>query len=158
MFSIYHNAKTDGDYRATCGLGLSDFEKLFEIFDTVYETKKELLYGEKKQPVLTDKRESLYFILYYLKTGVTFRVLGVSFGMSNASAKTYVERLKPYLKHSLEIMGHMPKGLFLSQEDFNRAFANVENLFIDCTEIPVERADEYEEQKKFYSGKKKHTP
>lgn len=156
MFSIYSNIKKDSDYRATCGLSLSKFNELYEVFKNIYETKKELPYGEQKQPILTDKREALFFILYFVKTGITFRVLGLTFGISGASAKTYIERIKPYLKTALDIMGYMPKSLFASQEDFEKAFAEKEDLFIDCTEIPVERADEYEKQKEFYSGKKKH--
>jgi hypothetical protein len=157
MFSIYTNIKKDSDYRAACGLGLKEFNQLYEVFEGIYETKKELPHGEQKQPILTNKREALFFMLYFLKTGVTFRVLGLTFGISGASAKTYIERIKPYLKKSLETMECMPKSLFETQEDFEKAFANKEDLFIDCTEIPVERADDYEKQKEFYSGKKKHT-
>jgi len=158
MFSIFNNVHTDAHYRASCGLSLSDFNELFEVFEKIYETKKEVLYAKKKQPVLTDKREALFFILYHLKTGVTFRILGISFGFSSGTAQSYVERLKPYLKKSLETLGCVPKGLFSNQEEFDKAFEGIEDLYIDCTEIPVERACEYEKQKLFYSGKKKDTP
>jgi hypothetical protein len=154
MFSIYINIEKDADYRATCGLGLKEFNELYEVFEGIYETKKELPHGEQKQPILTDKREALFFILYYLKTGVTFRVLALTFGISCASAKTYIERIKPYLKNTLDRMGYMPKSLFTSQEDFEKTFEGIDDIYIDCTEIPVERADEYEKQKTFYSGKK----
>lgn len=52
----------------------------------------------------------------------------------------------------------LPKSLFQNQVDFEKAFEGVEDLFIDCTEIPVARADEYEKQEEFYSGKKNNTP
>ena len=49
----------------------------------------------------------------------------------------------------------MPAGLFKDQKSFDEVFKDVKDLVIDCTEIPVERADGYDEQKEFYSGKKK---
>ena len=155
MATIFENLRTDQQYRASCGLGIDKFEELFSIFDDIYITKQEITYRNDKLPVLTNKREALFFVLYHLKTGITYQVLGLSFGISNASAKNYVDRIKPYLKVCLEKLNCMPAGLFKDQKSFDEVFKDVKDLVIDCTEIPVERADGYDEQKEFYSGKKK---
>lgn len=156
--SIYHNAKSDRQYSASTGLKISEFEKLFEIFESCFNLKKILLIGKSKQPVFQDKREALFFILYYFKTGLTYQVLGLSFGISDTSAISYVELLKPALKMALKKLEVLPKTLFQNQADFEKAFEGVDDIFIDCTEIPVARADEYEKQEEFYSGKKNNTP
>lgn len=156
MATIFENLRTDEQYRASCGLGIDKFEELFFLFDKLYKTKQEITYRDEKLPVLTNKKEALFFVLYHLKTGVTYQVLGLSFGISNASAKNYVDRIKPYLKLCLQELNCMPAGLFKDQEAFNKTFEGITDLVIDCTEIPIERADGYDKQKEFYSGKKKH--
>jgi hypothetical protein len=156
--SIYHNAKNDRQYSASTGLKIAEFEKLFKVFEEYFNPKKTLLIGKSKQPVFQDKREALFFILYYFKTGLTYQVLGLSFGISDVSAISYVELLKPVLKTALRKLEVLPKSLFQNQVDFEKAFEGVEDIFIDCTEIPVARADEYEKQEEFYSGKKNNTP
>jgi hypothetical protein len=156
MASIFENVRTDEQYRAACGLGIDKFEELFTYFDKIYKPKPEVTYRNEKLPVLTNTKEALFFILYHLKTGVTYQVLGLSFGISNASAKNYVDRIKPYLKVCLEKLNCMPSSLFKDQASFDKTFDGVTDLVIDCTEIPVQRAHEYESQKEFYSGKKKH--
>jgi hypothetical protein len=44
--------------------------------------------------------------------------------------------------------------IFESQESFDKAFEGVEDIFIDGTEISIERAYNDEIQAKAYSGKK----
>lgn len=153
--SIYKNAKTDRQYSASTGLKISEFEILYTEFSKHYEPKKPLLIGKSKQPVFQDKREALFFVLFHLKTGVSYQVLGLSFNISDTSAVTYIEKLKPILKKSLTILQMIPKGLFESQADFDKTFEGIGEIFIDATEIPVARADKYENQENFYSGKKK---
>ncbi len=64
MASIYQNLQADKQYKAACGLSLSEFESLFLIFDTLYFPKTANSYLKDKQPVLSDKREALFFILH----------------------------------------------------------------------------------------------
>lgn len=156
--SIYQNAINDRQYSSSTGLKISEFEKVYEVFEKYFNLKKILLIGKSKQPVFQDKKEALFFILYHLKTGVTYQVLGLSFGISDTSAISYLEILKPALKAALTYLELVPKSLFKNQDDFEKTFEGVEDIFIDCTEIQVARADEYEKQESFYSGKKKRTP
>jgi len=50
------------------------------------------------------------------------------------------------------------KRLFAGQKDFEQTFAGVRDLFIDATEIPIERPDNQELQRNRYSGKKNNIP
>lgn len=152
--SIYKNVENDRQYSASTGLKKCEFDALYEVFEKYYMPKQILVVGEKKQSVLQDKRETLFFILYHLKSGVSYQLLGISFGISEGSAISYVRRIKPALKASLKALNCMPANLFKNQEEFDKVFENVEDIFIDCTEIPVERAENKEVQEEFYSGKK----
>lgn len=80
MASIYHNLHADKQYKAACGISLSEFESLFLIFDTLYLTKTANPYLKDKQPVLADKREALFFILHYYKSYPTLENMGLYFG------------------------------------------------------------------------------
>ena len=80
--------------------------------------------------------------------------MGLYFGMSNASACTYLELLRPCLYAALAQQQATIKRLFASQAEFDKLFEGVTKIFIDVTEIPIERADDYDVQKLEFSGKK----
>lgn len=156
--SIYENLRTDNQYKASIGLKKEEFDALFSIFETLYVPKSFSPYKEVNAPVLTNKREALFFILHYLKSYPTLQNMGLYFGFSSFTASEYIELLKPILKKSLSIMGMTTIRVFKDQESFDKAFEGVEDIYIDVTEIPVERPDNQELQKAKYSGKKKaHT-
>ena len=155
MFSIYHNAKTERQYSACTGLTKEKFEALALIFKQHY-VPKPVNPISKLPAALIDSNEALFFILYYLKTYPTYQVLGVSFGFSDCTAHDYVEYIKPILKHCLSLAEALPYRVFKSQEDFDKAFEGVTDLFIDGTEVVVQRNAIYEIQQKDFSGKKKN--
>ena len=84
--------------------------------------------------------------------------MGVYFGMSDASVSNYLALLKPCLKAALAAQGALVRRVFANQQAFDAAFAGETDLFIDVTEIPIERAAKYDVQKEHYSGKKNFTP
>lgn len=157
MFSIYHNLKTERQYSASTGLTKAKFDLLADIFKQYYVPKPANLIS-KLPAVLTDSNEALFFILYYLKTYPSYQVLGLSFGFSDCTACDYVEYIKPILKHCLSLEEALPYRVFKNQEDFDTAFEGVTDLFIDGTEIVVQRNAINEIQQKDFSGKKKITP
>jgi len=156
--SIYHNAKTDRQYRAATGLSAVEFEALFRHFTAFYVPKLPAVLNGRKEPVLTDKREALFFILFAYKAYPTLQNLGLCFGISDAAASRYLELLKPCLKAALQQQSPALRRVFSSQSDFDTAFSGVTDIFLDVTEVPIERADNYEVQKEHYSGKKNSTP
>ena len=156
--TIFSNCVNDRQYKAATGLSLVEFNDLFAFFAPCYVPKQANPYYAEKAPLLTDKREALFFILHYYKAYPTFQNMGLYFGMSNAAACQYVELLRPCLHAALT--GHQPavKRLFTNQAEFDKLFEGVGAIFIDVTEIPIERADNYDVQKLSFSGKKRfHT-
>lgn len=110
--------------------------------------------SEDKQPALQNKREFLFFILHYLKAYPTLVNMGLYFGMSESSASRYIELLKPYLKTALLQSGESICRTYKSEEYFEEAFKEVEDLLIDAFEIPVQHPMDSKKQKEVYSGKK----
>lgn len=153
MPSIYHHTRTDRQYKATTGLTLSEFEKLAIAFACYYTPKQALLHTGNK-PVLTDKKEALFFILHYLKAYPTLLNMGVYFNISEYAVSHYLELLKPCLKAALHQVMPTSQAIFANQQAFDTYFAGVEDLVIDVTEIPIERAANQEVQQEYYSGKK----
>ncbi len=151
--SIFHNARNERQYKAATGLAIAEFEALYNIFQHFYTPKQPALYSSYL-PVLTNKKEALFFILHYYKAYPTLQNLGMYFGLSDAAASQYLELLKPCLKAALQQQNLLAKRLFTGQKDFEQTFAGVQDLFIDVTEIPVERPENQDVQKDWYSGKK----
>lgn len=128
--SIYHNAVTDRQYKAVTGLAIEQFDKLCVQFAPFYTPKAMPLYAEQVQPVLTDKKEALFFMLHYYKAYPTLQNLGMYFGISDAAASTYLELLKPRLKAALQQQGAKNKVLAKNQAAFDKQFAGVTDLVI----------------------------
>ena len=157
-FSIYHNATKERQYKAATGLSLAEFDALYVLFTPFYEPSTPSPYLTDAPTILADKREALFFILHYFKAYPTLQNMGVYFGMSDASVSNYLALLKPCLKAALAAQGALVRRVFANQQAFDAAFAGETDLFIDVTEIPIERAASYDVQKEHYSGKKNFTP
>lgn len=154
MSSIYQNLKNDKHYKAGSGLSKIQFEKLFKIFEKLYFPKSGNPYLKDKSPVLTDKREALFFILHYYKSYPTLQNMGLYFGFSEFTVSQYLEALKPILKASLSQNDELKTVIFKDQSTFDQAFEGVDEIYIDVTEVPIERSQDKAIQEKRYSGKK----
>jgi hypothetical protein len=153
MATIFENLQKDWQYKASTGLDQKNFERLHEEFKLYYQPKA---FNEiaKKAPVLTDSRQALFFILFYYKTYPTLEVLGLSFGFSDTAAFVYLDYVKPYLKRALAAQSVLVKRVFENQQAFDEAFAGVKNLFIDGSEMVIQRAQDPQKQQADFSGKK----
>jgi hypothetical protein len=157
MLSIYDNLRTDRQYSSSTGLTQAKFDELHNVFATIYVAKKtNPLTGVP--PRFTNSREALFFVLYYLKVNPTYEVLGLCFGLSDFSVRDNYNYILPFLKESLAICTGVIPRLFESEQAFQSAFSQVEEIFVDGIEIGVERSKDDTMQKKLYSGKKKHIP
>ena len=152
--SIYHNAKNDRQYKSATGLSIKEFEVLYSNFEKLYTPKKGNPYQTNRVPVLTDKREALFFILHYFKAYPTLQNMGLYFGISDYATCNYITLLKPILKSALIQSTAVIYSVFNNQQSFDEAFSGVEGIFMDVTEIPIERPDNQGDQKDKYSGKK----
>ncbi len=153
MATIFENLQKDWQYKASTGLDQKNFERLHEEFKLYYQPKA---FNEiaKKAPVLTDSRQALFFILFYYKTYPTLEVLGLSFGFSDTAAFVYLDYVKPYLKRALAAQSVLVKRVFENQQAFDEAFAGVKDLFIDGSEMVIQRAQDPQKQQADFSGKK----
>lgn len=157
MYQVFENVQKDSQYSATTGLNLAQFDELHKVFSTYYKPKNNHIFTGK-QPHFFHSRDALFFVLYWLKTSPTFEVLGVNFGISNYSAHTYVSYILPFLKHTLSVEKMLASRVFPDEETFKKTFENVSDIFIDATEIPIERSKDNETQRKGFSGKKNSIP
>ncbi len=132
--SIYHNAVTDRQYKAATGLSRAEFDALYEQFAPLYTPKAMPRYAKQVQPVLTAKKEALFFILHYHKAYPTLQNLGMYFGISDAAASMYIELLKPCLKAALSQQKAENSLLAKNQAAVDEQFAGITDLVIDLTE------------------------
>lgn len=156
--SIYQNVRTDRQYKAATGLSIAEFNLLYEHFNGFYTPKEPLPHLATEPVLLADKREALFFVLHYLKAYPTLQNMGLYFGMSDASVSAFLGLLKPCLKAALQRQGNAVHRVFANQQAFDEAFAGLEDIFIDVTEIPIERAGNQQKQRTHFSGKKTSTP
>lgn len=156
--TIYTNLRTDRQYRAATGVSMLEFEAIYGEFQRYYEPKQQLPHLSGKIVLLADKREALFFILHYLKAYPTLENMGLYFGMSDATVSGFINLLKPCLKAAVQQQAGSIIRAFANQEEFDKAFEGVEDIFVDVTEIPIERAANQQKQRDHYSGKKNFTP
>lgn len=147
MSSIFSNLRTDRQYKASTGLNKTEFNALYSIFEKFYIPKTGNPYISNS-PVLTDKKEALFFILHYYKSYPTLQNMGLYFGFSDYTVSTYLDLLKPILKLSLQSKEDIKISLFENQSEFDKVFKGVDDIFIDVTEIPVQWPKDEDIQKK----------
>jgi DDE superfamily endonuclease len=158
MATIFQNVTNEKKLKATTGLNNEEFDALAAVFSKHYKPKQGNPYQPEKAPVLTDPREALFFFLHHLKAYPTLEVMGVYFNISVFAVSTYLDYMRAPFKAAVRELGCAPAGLFGSQEEFDQKFAGVEDLVVDCTEVPVQRPQDNDTQSFVYSGKKKfHT-
>ena len=146
---------------AMTSLNRKEFEILCPIFHEVWtektdQEKKESSKGGRK-PILQSPENRLFFILFYLKTYPLQEILAHLFGMSQSQANFLIYQLSDVLKETFKKTGHLPARI---PEEMLKNMMDEEpqDLGIDGTERRIERPQEDERQKKYYSGKKKgHT-
>jgi hypothetical protein len=109
-------------------------------------------YRNSPLPTLADK---LMFILIYLKQGTTQEMHATLFGMHQPDANSWIHVLHPLLNRTLAALGELPArdATALEQKEMAQAV-----YFHDGTERPIPRPVDPDDQKLYYSGKKKgHT-
>lgn len=102
-------------------------------------------------PIGDNKHEDrLLFILFYLKTYPLQEVLAHLFGMSQGLANFLIDQLGHILRETLKRMDHLPERI---SEEMIKKLAKEEpqDLAIDAAERAIERPNDPERQKRFYS-------
>jgi hypothetical protein len=144
--------------RAMTSLDREEFERLAETFEIVWNAQQAQAGHDAvkggRPPVLRTVEQKLLFILFYLKTYPLQEVLGHLFGLSQGQANEWIHRLSDVLKETLEQRGDVPARLpaemlqRLTQEE-------LQDYGIDGTERHINRPEDDERQRQYYSGKKR---
>ena len=162
------------------GFTVEEFQILLTAFTTAWEKYvqqnglppeiRQRSYGGGRKARLGTCREKLLFILVYLKTYPLQEVLAFHFDMSQGQACQWIHILSEVLRLALGELGHLPERdpqkvkelletyMDESSQHETAAETELESFGIDGTERRRQRPQDQEEQKRFYSGKKKtHT-
>ena len=109
-----------------------------------------------RKPRLSRPEDQLLFILFYFKTYPLQEVLGHLFGISQSVTNTWTYRLSEVLHDTLAHADQLPARF--PHEMLERLEADrVQSLGVDGTERRINRPQDNELQKAYYSGKKKPT-
>jgi len=176
----YENLKDKPEtFLAFTGLNPGEFQILLQAFTIAWEAYvqqnslppevRQRDYGGGRKSRLATCHEKLLFILIYFKTYPLQEVLAFHFDMSQGQACQWIHVLSEVLRLALAELGHIPernpqkvKELLESymgkSEGSSQDKIETGNFAIDGTERRRQRPKDQEEQKCFYSGKKKtHT-
>lgn len=139
------------------------FEKLLGLFTPSYFE----LYGQtvaqrhaeiEVTPCLTSEEELLFFTLFSLKAGLTYDVLGFVSGMDASNAKRNQKLGLEVLQHALLSAQCLPRRGFKDAAEFAEYLQNETTVILDGLEQRMQRPDDDEVQRDFYSGKKDVIP
>ena len=153
---------TDRQWCAATGFTSAQFEKLLVLFtqsycelfgQTVAERQTEL----EITPTLPSEEELLFFTLFSLKAGLTYDLLGFVSGMDAANAKRNQQLGLDVLQHTLAAAQCLPRREFTDAAEFRHYLQNETTIIIDGLEQRIQRPDDDEAQRDFYSGKKSVT-
>ncbi len=159
---------TERQFKSLTGCSKKEFYKLLATFIIVYEDEKEAEYQENKESrtrlpgggnhgKLDSYETKLFFILYFFKNYPTYDVLGANFYMAGPNAWLNVQKLYPILEKTLQTLNVCPARNFHDLEEFLDFMQNEEDIFVDATVRRHFRPKDYQEQKEYFDGKKKHT-
>ena len=108
----------------------------------------------RSEQTLVNIEDKLLFILYYIKVYPLQEILAFEFGMVQSTANEWIHMLSEVLKTALDHGGYVPERD--PQQLATGLESEAESTYgIDGTERPRQRPCDAEEQKHYYSGKKK---
>ena len=160
MAISYREIRTDRQWKAATGYSEKSFHGLVKLFSSAYEEFHETSLGEQvaqrvDAPKFKTYEDMPFFVLYSLKSGLTYDLLALNFDMSRSVAFEQQAALVVILQMALEKNGLLPKRHFESLGELQKYLHDHDELLIDGTEQPRQRPGNQEDQKEDYSGKKK---
>lgn len=163
MSISYTQIRDERQWRSSTGLKEAQFKKLAKEFKFTYEdflgeTILERVNNSTKDSRFKTYEELLFFLLYSIKSGLTYDLLALSFDINRGTAfrtQTFGIRI---LEMTLQRLDFMPKRFFENLEDFKDSMSEHENLILDASEQRRQRPENQEDQKDDYSGKKNPIP
>jgi len=149
--------------QAVTGLSRTEFDDLAVTFgQAVMENKRRAStavsrkFGGGQKGRLASIPEKLLFILFYMKAYPTFDVLGAWFDFSATNACRNAHVLLAALEKSLGRKVVLPARRVSSMAALFARFPEMNDVFVDGMERPVQRPRSQKRQRKLYSGKKRN--
>ena len=144
------------------GFRKNEFEELLSIFDlewgdyTVRYTfegklRKRKSYT-KSNSVLPRTEDKLFFILFYYKQYPIQEVMGANFNMSQPQVNDWLQLLGVILRRALKKLAVLPER---NGRRISELLKDIEIVITDGVERAILRPKDNEEQKEYYSGKKR---
>lgn len=158
----YKDIRDERQWKASTGMSKKDFFALCRPFGQAYES----IFGKSIQERQKDSttgstfktyEDLLFFSLYSIKSGLTYDLLGLTFGLDPSNAQRNQEHGLSILRAALQAHGHLPKRVYKDVNEFETDWADADEVLIDGTEQHKQRPGNQQEQKDDYSGKKKPT-
>ena len=155
----YRDVRNDRQWKASTGLSEEQFFKLVKMFGEAYErlfgvSMTDRQNNSTNESTFKTYEDLLFFSLYSLKSGLTYDLLGLTFGLDGANAYQNQALGLRVLRAALEHGGHMPKRTYQSVEEFKEHWSEESEVLIDATEQRRQRPGNQREQKEDYCGKK----
>jgi hypothetical protein len=159
----YQDIRSHRQWRASTGLSEKQFHTLVDLFSKRYEKIFDESFESRDENTsnsssIKDYASLLFFGLYSIKSGLTYDLLSLSFGISSSTAYQYQSLVIRVLESTLEETGSLPARAFANEEAFKKYLSEETSVLIDVTEQQIQRPGNQEDQKQDYSGKKKRTP
>lgn len=145
------------------GFRIKEFEDLLSVFENEWEDYNVHYTFEgklrirksysKSNSVLPRSEDKLFFILFYYKQYPIQELLGANFNMSQPQVNDWLKLLSSILRRSLKKLAVLPErnGKRLAELLPDK----IEVVIIDGVERVILRPKDNEEQKEYYSGKKR---
>lgn len=153
---------TARQWAAVTGFTRVQFEKLLVLFSQSYfelfgKTIAERQAEIEVTPSLRSEEEILLFTLFSLKSGLTYDALGFVCGMDASNAKRNQQLGLEALERALSAAQCLPRREFKDAAEFASYLQNETTVIIDGLEQRMQRPNDDEAQRDFYSGKKNVT-
>ena len=144
------------------GFRIKEFEDLLSIFEQeweeynvhhTFEGKLRIRKSYRKSNnVLPRSEDKLFFILFYYKQYPIQEVMGANFNMSQPQVNDWLQLLGVILRRALKKLAVLPER---NGKRISELLKDIEIVIIDGVERAILRPKDNEEQKEYYSGKKR---
>ena len=144
------------------GFRIKEFEELLIVFEQelddynvhyTFEGKLRIRKSyNKSNSVLPRSEDKLFFILFYYKQYPIQEVMGANFNMSQPQVNDWLKLLSLILRRALKKLSVLPER---NGKRLSELLKGIEVVIIDGVERVILRPKDNEEQKEYYSGKKR---
>ncbi len=152
-------------FQYVIGISYTQFQELLPTFSAAlrkaehakaWKKKRVREPGGGRKAILKTDEEKLFFVLWYYKVYPTFRYAQCNVGLDKRNVQLWVWFLQDVLFAALGYELNLPKRKIRSNDEWLEICPQLADFLVDSTERAIQRPQDKEKQKTYYSGKKKH--